>query len=304
MIKSVTVTNHLNESITLELRASEKSGFLIKEIEGLGPAKANINTSDISTGDGSLYNSAKVNARNIVFTLKLLDSPTIEDTRQKSYKYFPIKRRIKLLFETDNRICEIYGYVESNEPDIFSSQETTKISIICPNPYLYSSGDDGLTITVFSGFEPVFEFPFSNESTTEKLIEVGNILTNQMQNIYYDGDAEIGIDIKIHAVGTALNILIYNMLTDETMTINTVRLVALTGSVVIAGDDIFISTVRGSKSATLLRNGVYTNILNCLDKDVDWFTLSKGDNVFSFTAEEGGSNLHFTIWNQTLYEGV
>lgn len=304
MIKSVTVTNHLGESIKLELRFPEKSGFLVQEISGLGPSKADINSTELATADGSLYNSARVNTRNIVLSLKLLANPTIEITRQKSYKYFPIKKRIRLLIETDTRICEIYGYVESNEPIIFSSSETTQISIICPDPYFYSSGGDGKQITIFSGIESQFTFPFSNESLNTNLIVMGEIVTNQEQTVYYNGDAEIGVTIYIHALGDVTNLTIYNLFTRETMTIDTNRLATLTGFGIIASDDIIISTVKGRKYIQLFRDGVYTNILNCLDKDADWFQLSKGDNVFVYTADTGATLLQFRIENRTLYEGV
>jgi hypothetical protein len=88
------------------------------------------------------------------------------------------------------------------------------------------------------------------------------------------------------------------------MKINTDKLLALTGSVIIAGDDIIISTVKGNKYITLLRDGTYINILNCLDKNVDWLQLAKGDNVFAFTAETGNAFLQFRIENRTVYEGV
>lgn len=301
MINSVTVTNYLGESTTLELRFPEKSGFLIQEIVGLTPSKANINTTDLSTSDGSVYNSARINTRNIVFTIKLLENPTIEISRHNSYKYFPIKKRVKLLVASDTRTCEIYGYVESNDPNIFSSQETTQISIICPNPYFYSQGT---TTTIFSGLSPEFEFPFSNESLSEDLLDMGTILTNTEQNIYYAGDAEIGVVILIHSLGTVEMLTIYNSGTQELMKIDTDRLETLTGSKIIVGDDIIISTIKGQKSITLFRTGVYTNILNCLDKNADWFQLARGDNVFAFSAESGGTNLQFRIVNQTVYEGV
>jgi hypothetical protein len=304
MINSITVTNYLGESIKLELRFPEKSGFLIQDITGLGPAKAEINATQLATMDGSLYNSSRVNSRNIVLSLKLLAKPTVEASRQQSYKYFPIKKRVRLVIETDNRTCETYGYVESNEPNIFSSMEATQISIVCPDPYFYSVGENGNTITVFAGIEPGLEFPFSNESATDDLIEVGSIIPNQEQTIYYKGDAEIGIVIYIHALGEATNLTIYNSATHEAMKLDTTRLTSLTGSAIIAGDDIIISTVKGQKYIKLLRNGVYTNILNCLGKEVDWFQLSKGDNLFAFTAETGSTNLQFRVENQTLYEGV
>lgn len=301
MIKSITVTNHLNESIKLELGFPERSGFLIQEISGLGPVKADINVSELSSIDGSIYNSARLPSRNIVFKLVLLESPTIEDTRQKSYKYFPIKKRVRLLIETTNRTAEIFGYVESNEPIIFSRQETTQISIVCPNPYFYSEGKQ---ITTFTGFEKLFSFPFSNESLSDKLLIMGNILKNQMQTVLYEGDSEIGFNIEIHAVGTAKNVMIYNVNTLENMKIDTDKLIALTGQPIIMGDSIFISTIKGDKSIQLLREGVYYNIINCLDRDATWMFLRKGDNVFAFDAEEGGANLYFRIINQVIYQGI
>lgn len=302
MIHSVTVTNYLGDSIELELKRPEKSGFYIKSIDGLGPGKSDINVTDISTGDGGLFNSARLQPRNIVLTLGFLMKQTIEDVRQSSYKYFPIKRGVNLRIETDNRTLEIDGYVESNEPNIFSENEDTDISIICPNPYFYSSGDGNTT--VFSGIEPMFKFPFSNESLTEKLIMMGSIENKSEQNIIYEGDVEIGITITIHAVGSASGITIYNINTREQMSINSTKLEQLTGSDIVNGDDIIISTVQGSKSITLTRKGATTNILNCLDKNSDWFVLSKGDNIFAYTAEEGAQNLQFKVENKIAYEGV
>lgn len=304
MIKSITVTNHLNESIKLELGFPERSGFLIQEISGLGPVKADINVSELSSVDGSIYNSARMSSRNIVFNLALLESPMIEDARQKSYKYFPVKKRIRLLIETTNRTAEIFGYVESNEPIIFSRQETTQISIVCPNPYFYSAGPKGKQITFFSGFEKVFSFPFSNEALSDKLLIIGNIIKNQIQTVLYDGDSEIGFNIEIHSVGTAEHVRIYNVDTLENMKIDTDKLIALTGQPIIIGDSIFISTIKGDKSIQLLREGVYYNIINCLDRDVTWMFLRKGDNVFAFDAEEGGGNLYFRIINQVIYQGI
>lgn len=55
MIKSVTVVNHLGESLKLDLASPEKSGFIVKSIEGLGPVKATVNTTKMSTTDGALY---------------------------------------------------------------------------------------------------------------------------------------------------------------------------------------------------------------------------------------------------------
>ena len=301
MIKAVTVTNYLGDSIRLELARPELSGFVIKSITGLGPGKANINATEISTMDGGLYNSARVPSRNIVISIGYLWMATIEDVRQLSYKYFPIKKKVTLLFETDNREAMIEGYVESNDPTIFSKDEGSDISIICPNPFFYSSQSK---TTIFSGIEPAFEFPFCNDSLAAPLLEMGVIENATDRVIVYDGDAETGVTITIHAFGEATNIAIYNLGTREIMRIDTDKLETYTGHGIMAGDDIVICTIPGQKSITLRRSGETTNILNCLDRDSDWFKLSKGDNVFTYTAETGNTNLNFSIENSVVYEGI
>ena len=304
MIKSITVTNYLGESIKLDLMRPELSGLMVVSVTGLGPGTANINTTEVATNDGSLFNSARLPSRNIVITLKYLWKNSVEDTRQLSYKYFPLKKKVTLLIETDNRKAEIEGYVESNDPNIFSKMEATDISIVCPNPFFHSAGIGGINTTVFSGVEPMLEFPFSNESLTEPLIESGSIENRTERVITYTGDSEIGITITIHALGEARNITIYNSKTRESMRIDTDKLEMFTGSGIMAGDDIIICTIKGEKSIKLIRNGETTNILNCLDKDADWFQLSKGDNIFAYIVEEGNTNLQFKIENRVVYEGV
>lgn len=307
MIYSLAVTNFLGDRIRLELGKPENTGFLIKSITGLGPVKANVNTTEVATNDGSMFNSARLSQRNIVIQMVFVNSiygEDIEEIRQKSYKYFPIKKSVELVIETDNRYVRTTGYIESNEPDIFSKQEGTQISIICPDPYFYSASEDGDNVTDFYSIDPMFEFPFSNESLTEPLLVFGEIQIKTEGVITYSGDSEIGVMIYIHAIGPAEHINIYNTETREVMTIDTAKLEKLTGRGLIAGDDIVINTLKGEKSITLVRDSVSYNILNCLDKNTDWFTLVKGDNIFAFTADSGVTNLQFRIENKVIYEGV
>lgn len=318
MIKSITITNHLNDSLILELGSPEKSGFLIRSITGLGPVKADINVVELSTTDGAHFNSARLPSRNIVMDLVFLANPTIEDTRIKSYKYFPIKKQVKVKIETDSRISEIVGFVEDNSPDIFSIQSSAQVSIICPDPYFYSVAD--ATTTALSGIEPMFEFPFESAGmvveeipygqssllglTENSTIVFGEIMTSHESVITYDGDADVGMLIKINAVGSATNLTIYNNETNESMKIDTAKLATLTGNTIIADDEITISTVKGNKYVVLKRNGVTRNILNALDKNSDWLQIRTGINVFAYIADYGAENLHITIFNNKLYEGV
>lgn len=307
MIYSFTITNYLGDTIKLTLREPALSGFLIKSVTGLGPVKANINTTEVATNDGSKFNSARLTQRNIVFQMVFVDTlkgESVEDIRQKSYKYFPTKKNVDIIIETDNRYVKTTGYVESNEPNIFSSQEGAQISIICPDPYFYTAGDNGDIVTEFYSIAPMFEFPFSNESLTEPMIVFSEIQSRAAGVITYYGDTEIGIVIRIHALGEATNIAIYNTDTREVMRIDTDKIKKITGKGLTVSDDIIINTAKGNKSITLLREGVSYNILNCLGKNPDWFTLTKGDNVFAFTAETGITNLQFRVENKIIYEGV
>ena len=302
MIKKVTVTNHLGESTTLELGYPEKSGFLIRGgIDGLGPPKANINTTESASSDGSRINSTRALKRNIVFNLGFLPNPTIEYTRLNSYKYFPIKRKIQIKIETDTRIASVFGYVESNEPNIFSKEEGTIISVVCPESYLYS---DLQGITIFSTIEPEFEFPFSNESVVAPLLEMGNIVLETQGTIVYDGDAPIGIVMTINFSGSVTGLHISNEDTQEIMEIDDTRLAAITGSGFVNGDQLIVSTVQGDKYVHLVRSGVTYNILNALTFDSEWFKLEAGNNLFVYTAASGVEYLQFYIENRIVYEGI
>lgn len=310
MVKSITVTNYLGVTETLVLAEQEPShGIIVKEVKGLGPTKADISTMSLATTDGSLFNSARLGERNIVLNLLFDYAPTIETTRQRTYQLFPIKKQVTLIIETDNRTLQVSGYVESNDPDIFTALEGCQISILCPDPYMYTAGENGIKTVVFYGIEPEFEFEFSNESDTVKLLKMGNIEDKSEKDLFYEGDSEVGVTITIHSSGEVGDITIYNTGTREAMKLDSNKIKRITGYEeseygIIAGDDIIINTIRGQKSILLLRDGEYTNIINAMDRGSDWFQLAKGDNIFAFIASYGQENLLFKIEYRLLYDGI
>ena len=319
MIKAVTVINYLGEELTIDMRHPEYSGIYIKNITGIGPSKANVVLTEKTTLDGASYTSARTTSRNIVLTLGFMftKNNTIEELRHKSYKYFPVKKKVTLRFTTDKRVCETYGYVESNEPNIFNKEETTQISILCPNSYFYSRDEEYVGTDSFVAYEPAFEFPFSNESTTSSLIEIGTIMPDTQAKINYNGDSEVGVVIVAHATGYVSNIKFHNITfgsdTRETISLNTVKMsessmLGLQGYEIIEGDDIVISTVKGDKYIKLIRHnsGITKeyNLLNYINRDAKWFQLIKGENMISYEAEKGLTNLTVTFYYKIAYEGV
>lgn len=292
MIKTVKITNYRGEVLTLDLANPYSSGLAVTNIDGLGPEKASINTVEIASNDGSMFNSARIESRNIVLSLRFV-ATNVEECRRLTYKFFPLKKSLTFEVITDERQAAITGYVESNEPDIFSKTESTKISIICPDPFFKASLDTNVNV-VFYGEEARFEFPFFNEGT-EPMLEVGRINKVTEANVPYEGDSEVGGIFTVHALGPAKNIRIDNLDTGETMVIN-IELAE--------GDDLIISTVSNSKYIRRLRDGVYTNVLNSLDRKSSWFKLARGDNAFAYQAEEGMKNLRFDVSYTVLYEGI
>lgn len=309
MLKKIVVTNPKGEALELELSNPEKSGMAVVNVEGLGPPKANINGQEMASADGMFYSSARADARQVIFTLELYSRDrnssygylSIEDARHLTYRYFPLKKEVTITVYTDSQVLYTKGYVESNEPSIFSEREQCVISVLCPDPFMYEIGDDE---TVFSGTQPSFEFEFSNESLTTPLIEMGTIWLDTTAVLDYDGTVDTGILITIHAFGNCENISLFNVDTRERIKIDTNVINTITGSPFQAKDDIIISTVKGDRYCRLLRNGVYTNIVGALSRDTDWFQISNGSNAFGFSAESGENNISVTFSYQNAYVGV
>lgn len=304
MVKAFTFTNYLDKSVKVTLKEAEPDhGLLIRSIDGLGPVHAQLNSTELVTIDGSKFNSARRLKRNIVINFIFVGAD-IEAVRYRTYEYFPEKKYITVLAETDTRSAIAYGYVEYNDPTIFSKAEGCQVSIICDDPNFYAMDGNQLQKTDFFSITPLFEFPFSNESLTEKLIEFGSIELYKEKVITYYGDVEVGILIRVHFLGPAGDMTIYNLDTRETMKLKLSAIQTLTGMDISAGDDIIISTVRNEPYVHLIRGGVMINVLNILDKHSTWFELRYGDNLFAFVADSGENNIQLMIENRTVYRGV
>jgi hypothetical protein len=301
MIKQINVTNQLGQELELELASPEKSGLAVLEVSGIGPPKADINLTEILSIAGSAYNSARVLYRNVIFKLRFLEHPTIEDTRLLAYKHFPIQQPVTLSFRTDRRDCTIVGYIEQNDPNIFSNEEGTVVSVICPNPYFVSKEKQQ---TMFSGNAKNFSFPFSNESLTQKLISFGAVFQNETALIVYEGDATVGVMINVHILGNVTNLKIYNSTTRDLMMIDSAKLSVMVGSGLQEGDDLEINTNKGFKSVVLIREGVRHNIINTLGQSITWLSIIPGDNIIGYTADVNPQFVQMSITNNILFDGV
>lgn len=137
-------TNTVGKYVMISAQYSDTSSFHLRSADGIGPIKANINTTDSVFKDGSYFNSVKITNRNMLLTIDLVatkEYPTIEAARQKTYDLFPPGGNVLLEFYTDTlpNPVRIRGYIESNEPGIFTQRPHTIVSIICPEPFFYEN---------------------------------------------------------------------------------------------------------------------------------------------------------------------
>lgn len=315
MIQSFTVTNHNGKSMVCELANPWKEGLAVASIDGLGPGQANINMADISSKDGGLFNSARKGARNIVINLVFTDHDTltIEDIRRKCYTYFPIKKNVKLKFTTSdgktNKEYLIDGYVESNEPVIFSSQEGTTISIICPNPCFYrandqeqvfnASADPNFVFGEFGGTsngDPFFWRDSSLSTDDQTKLRMGDIVSFVISSLTYDGTADAGLVFEIlfksdvsYDESTPRYLVVTNSLTNtrNRIALNKIYEIMsanpdITGYTGIEEDDkLIFSTIKGEKYLTYIHDGISYNMLSAVESagNQDWVYLTEGLNV-------------------------
>ena len=270
---------------TLEL--TKNPNYTVYKIEGLNPPQATINSSVNTTTDGSSINSMRLENRNIVLYMAI--NGDIEANRINLYKYFPVKKKIKLYFKNNSRDIFIEGVVELIECDLFSSKQVAQISIICPRPYFKAVNS---IITMFSDVSKLFSFPFA---ISKNGVEVSAITTNQRRSIVNVGDVETGLVIKLFAIGTVVNPVIYDVLKRTYLKLNFTMLTS---------DTLVINTNVGEKSVELIRDGVSHNALGYMSQDSTWFTLEAGDNVFTYDCDSGNSNLQLTFTTPILYSGV
>ena len=269
------------------LNLTTSPDYTIYKIDGLTPPQATISTSANATMDGSSVSNVRVERRNIVIYTTIEGDAEVR--RINLYKYFPVKHNVKLYFSNGTRDTIIEGIVELIECSLFANKQTAQISIICPKPYF--KGVENLTAN-FSDVNKLLEFPFS---IAKGGIEFSAITSNIRKSIVNVGDVPTGAIIELVATGTVIKPVLYDVLKRTHMTLN------LTMQ---PSDKIIINTNVGEKSITLMRDGMTTNILGYMSQDSDWFVLEAGDNVFTYDAESGNSNLHITFTTTLLYSGV
>lgn len=341
MIYSIECINYLGESITFELAKPEKSGFALLGATGLGPGSSDLSITELATMDGGYFNSARIPTRVITLNFRYLWNITIEDSRQRLYKYFPLKKSVRIKVKTDNRYLMIDGVVESNDPDIFSQYEGSTVTIKCPYPYFVDAEGAGNEY-VFYGTQGAFECPFPYD---EELIgwfeNEKDIIVSEEDALRFpfpengDGENILMGNIEVEHVTTSFDGIEFGLIknnSDETIKydgdeeIGVVMTASFLGNITnfivqnsstgdvmfidgtfLNGQKLVIDTRKGSKSVTRYSTtGIASNALSLLDLEhSNWLTLVNGDNTFSFRIGSGDiKNVKFSLEYHPIYQGI
>lgn len=309
MVKKVWIVNYTGEQVEYNIEGVDvenNNGLFITEIEGLGPTGADIIFTKMVNVDGSLYNSKRINERNIIIHGRFLDAETVEEARYKSYRLFPLGKPLQIWVWTDNRVGFTTGYVEKNEPNIFSSAEDVQISIVCESPTFVDG--NGLTIDNFSNTEALFEFVYENEGF-ELNTEFGNYIENRLCTIDYKGEGEVGYRMIIYNEGLydVDNPTIFFHRTGESLTFKTNQILEEFGHLILPGDSIELVSLDNEKTCYYRSGDSVLNIINDVEgiMTFSWPKLVPGDsNKFTITANPNSDGLKVYISYLTEYQGV
>ena len=148
----------------------------------------------------------------------------------------------------------------------------------------------------FSGVTPLFEFPFSNESLTEPLIQFGELYCEYSKMIDVQSEVKTGFIMTVEFKESVSGLIVSNLTNNQSMKIN--------GSFV-SGDILVVNTIVGQKACT--KNGV--NYLNNFftNANNDWVTLLPRDNYITIRDGSGADTLVDSLVNfeyPFLYMGV
>lgn len=274
MLTKVDVDNLQGGTLSLPLQPSTP-GYMVREIEGLDPVKASITSSEFAQLDGSQFQSARMENRNLVLRIGLepyfAGGSTVSSLRTALYGYFMPKSSVKLTFYIDDvATYSIQGVVESFETPLFAKDPEVAISLICTDPDFTA-----IAATTVNGNTVA--------DATEQTISVA-------------GSVETGYLFTINVNRSIAGFSIFTRRPDGSTTQMDVTIA------LVAGDVVKISTVPKNKYATLTRASVTTSILYAVSNSAKWGPLYSGTNYFRVLVS--GAAIPYTVVYTNRYGGL
>ena len=255
MLSKVDITNRRGGILSLEMEENE-SGYQVDTIDGLDPVKATLVSTSYASIDGEQFQSAKRGARNIKIKLDLdpdFETDTYTTLRQGLNTYFMPKSQISMRFYmTTGLYVDIIGIVEEISTPMFEQDPNVDISIMC--------------------FQPDFTDP--------RIVNVSGVTVPDGTNttVDYPGNVETGTVLTLNVNRSLPAFTIYNM--DEAGILYQLDF----SGALVAGDELVISSLKGSKGITLTRASVSSSYLYGRSAQSSWIEFTEGLNEFRIYA--------------------
>ena len=282
------IENSNGDLLTL---TGQEAVFQVINIAGLNPPAAQINTTTIVGLDGAVFNSSKLQTRNLVLTIKI--NGYVETNRLLLYSYFKTKDKCTFYYTNNSLDVSIEGYVESVECDLFTNNEIAQISILCPYPYFKSLSE---ILTDSSNVTPQFVFPFS--INIDEPVVISTLDDTEGIAVFNSSESETGVLVEIDVKDSVSSIEIKNTSTGDDL-----KLIYS----FLSGDKIIINTNKGQKSVNLIRGGTISNLFSALQQGSVFFQLTVGTNNFEYLVSGSAANnddISILFRYYSIYRGV
>lgn len=270
------VENQRKEILVL---TNNEENFQVVDIDGTNPPSANINFSSFAGGDGSFFNSSKIEKRSITITIYINGDK--EKNRLKLYSFFRTKEYCKIYYKNESRNVYIEGYVQNLDVTPFSQKEVAQISIECPDPYFKDLEQILVSISKTLG---KFTFPFFINK--DEPIPFSTIELNKITNVINESESKTGLIIDTTFTGLVNKLEIRNVDSGENFIID---------YNFQKNDRLVVDCNDGSKSVILTRNAIQYNLFPYVRSESTFFQLNTGDNNFSFLADDGTNDMLVNI---------
>lgn len=276
-----------NESANL-IDINDGRNYLVTAVSGLNPPSASIFTAKSPNRKGSKYNGSTLNERNMVVGIKILGD--VEKNRNALYQWIDTESYIKIYYRNKTKYVYCEGHVTDCEIDYFSDNEVVSVAIVCENPYWHDLQEISVDISaILAGFS----FPFAIDAEG---IPFSTIRENVATSVFNTG-AETGCKIRIKCNGTVKNLVIFDGN-------DTTRRFALNATLE-ENWLVEIDTEASPKTCkAYLPDGTSRNMLRYIVGEPTWFTLKKGNNIFSYSADEGMTDAEISVVYTNSYLGV
>ena len=268
------------------LQLTSNPAYVITGIDGLSQPDAIINSIDRAGHNGAMFNSAKVDVRQIIITIAI-NSPACEN-RNQLYKFFRTSSEVRLYYYNDMHEVYIDGWVQNATDDFFAQKQIMQVTINCPDPFFH---DTVVMQGETNGVEALFEFPFAIDSP----IPFSDQRADHSARIWNPGDTDSGIVIEITATGAMENPRIYHQNTGKFIRVNVT---------LQSGDKLIINTNTDEKSIYLYRSGSRINKIASRTPASSWIGAVPGLNTYNLLGTSGLDNITCLISFKSNVGGV